>query len=77
MALAAREVAERRAEALGGNDAQVHLQAAGELHARFGAALPEHALDLRQGHEGLHDGVALPRHDEQVGVADRLLAPSD
>src|SRR5262252_4602319 len=53
--LRAREVVERRAEALWGNDSEVDLQPALEDHRRPSGARSAHLLHLRIGSESLHD----------------------
>ena len=69
--LGAGEVLERRAQALGGERAQVHLEPRGQDHAGLGGPADQHLLDLRLGHEGLgqRGGVA---QDQQVEVAHGL-----
>src|SRR5207249_8774393 len=57
--LAAGEVEERGPEALRGHDAQIDLQAGGELHAALGAPPSEHASDLGDAREGAHDRLRL------------------
>src|SRR5262245_11332809 len=74
--LGAREVVERRAEALRGNDPQVDLQSALEHHRGPRGAGRAHLLHLRIGSEALHDRRRRRRGDDDIEIADRLAAPA-
>src|SRR6266404_3305523 len=75
--LAAREVEERGAEALRGDDAQIDLEPVLELHAALGVAPAEDACHRRQLREAGNRRLGRAGEGEQVGVADGLLAAAD
>src|SRR5205809_19492 len=75
--LAPREVEERGAEALLGDDAHIDLEPVLQLHAALRVALAEDARHRRQLREGGDRRFGRARKGEEVGVADGLLAAAD
>ena len=72
--LGAGEVVERGAEGLGREHPQVGLQSGLEPHRGLGGSLRENLGDLGEPREGVNDRRRVLRRDEEVEVADRLLA---
>ena len=75
--LAPREVEERGAEALLGDDAHIDLEPVLQLHAALRVPLAEDARHRRQLREGGDRRLGRAREGEEIGVADGLLAAAD
>ena len=75
--LASGEIDERKGELLGLNHPKVALDTILETDARLGRTMDNHLLDQRMMDEKLRDLLGLFGRDQDVEIADRLLAAAE